>query len=64
MQPLMMKYRTETTHCPECLGDGVMYYTRPEPWVSRDTPPAMEEYSRPCWACHGSGEAEVDEIDF
>lgn len=62
--PSMTKYRTETVACPECLGDGVMYYTRPEPWVSRDTPPAMEEYTRPCWACHGSGETEVDEIDF
>ena len=54
----------ELVACPECLGDGTLTYERPEPWVSRDTPPSLEEYTRECWACHGSGETEVDEIDF
>lgn len=62
--PLMTKYPTEIVACPECLGDGTLTYERPEPWVSRDTPPSLEEYTRECWACHGSGETEVDEIDF
>ena len=58
-----MRYRTETVACPECLGDGTLTYERPEPWVARDTPPSLEEYSRECWACHGTGEAEVDDFD-
>ena len=65
MHRLMTKYPTEKVHCPECLGDGTLTYERPEPWVSRDSPPSLEEYTKECWACHGSGETdEVDEIDF
>jgi DnaJ-class molecular chaperone len=62
-----MKYLTETVACPECLGDGTLTYVKPEPWVSRDTPPSMEEVTQECWACHGTGETEeteIDEIDF
>jgi len=59
----MMRYHTETVACPECLGDGTLTYERPEPWVSRDTPPSLEEYTKECWACGGSGETEVDDFD-
>lgn len=59
----MMKYPTEIVACPECLGDGTLTYERPEPWVSRDTPPSLEEYTRECWACGGSGEVETDDYD-
>ena len=52
--------QTETIACPECLGDGTLTYERPEPWVSRDTPPSLEEYKDTCWNCKGSGEVEVD----
>ena len=63
----MMRYHTEPIACPECMGDGTLTYERPEPWVARDTPPSMEEYSKTCWNCHGSGEVDdegVDDIAF
>jgi len=59
-----MRSYTEITHCPECLGDGEITYIVAEPWVSRDTPPSQEEITKECWACDGTGEAEVDEINF
>lgn len=62
---LKTKYQTEKVHCPECLGDGTLTYERPEKRLSYDLPQSLEEYTKPCWACGGSGETdEVDEIDF
>lgn len=59
---------TKWVACPECDGTGKLTFERPEPWISRDTPPSMEEYEDECWNCHASGEVEVDdgldEIDF
>lgn len=46
--------------CPECDGNGYVIKWRPEPWVSRDTPPSTEEYQDDCTNCGGYGEIEVD----
>ena len=46
--------------CPECDGNGYVIRWRPEPWVSRDTPPSTEEYQDDCTNCGGYGEIEVD----
>lgn len=46
--------------CPECDGNGYVIKWRPEPWVSRDTPPSTEEYQDDCTNCGGYGEIEID----
>lgn len=46
--------------CPECDGNGYVIKWRPEPWVSRDTPPSTEEYQDDCTNCGGYGEIEFD----
>lgn len=46
--------------CPECDGNGYVIRWRPEPWVSRDTPPSTEEYQDDCTNCGGYGEIEFD----
>ena len=47
--------------CPECDGTGKQTRERPEPWVSRDTPPSLEEYKVQCDNCHGLGEITRDD---
>ena len=46
--------------CPECEGEGYVLYERPEPWVSRDLPPSLEEYQATCENCGGVGDIEID----
>lgn len=57
--PIKFTYPTEYVACPECLGDGTLTYERREPWINRDTPPSLEEYTSDCWNCNGSGEVEI-----
>jgi DnaJ-class molecular chaperone len=51
-----MKVETYTKQCQECDGSGTITYDRPESWISRDSPPSLEEVTEDCDECGGLGE--------
>lgn len=54
-----MKVKATVENCEECSGTGKISYERPEPWISRDSPPSLEEVTEDCNECGGLGTVQV-----
>lgn len=50
-----MKVETYTEQCNKCDGSGTIKYDKPESWISRDSPPSLEEVTENCDECGGMG---------
>lgn len=54
-----MKVEATVENCEECSGTGKISYEQPEPWISRDSPPSLEEVTEDCGECGGLGTVQV-----
>lgn len=60
-----LKFSTLNKECLQCNGSGTITFDKPESWISRDSPPSLEEVTEDCDECGGLGfvSRECEDVD-